>query len=251
MYLIWYWSGSITSHTLIILWPLSRGVLEFHIGYKPSHPSLSSLYICWNILFLVKAISKRNLMTFHIKHEALLQHHRIWKVSLVLNRWFLLHNRLSNNGFSWMWKYEPMGGEELNELLHASYSNYVFRFNLNSNGEYSIKSMRKLLDSKLILHKWQSICWSKLIMLKVCCFIRRAYMGSIPVTQELTLRGVGISNNLCPFCSKETETVDHILTSCEYTKVVIEWILLHVRSWKKLYVNMISNLWFECFNLKV
>ena len=50
-------------------------------------------------------------------------------------------------------------------------------------------------------------------------------MGRILVAQELDLRGVSNSNNLCPFCSKVAETVDHILTSCEYTKVVIEGVL--------------------------
>lgn len=60
-----------------------------------------------------------------------------------------------------MWKYEPMDRQELNELLQlyneinglddASGSEYDFSFNIKSNGEYNVKSKRKLLDSKLIL----------------------------------------------------------------------------------------------------
>lgn len=54
-----------------------------------------------------------------------------------------------------------MDRQELNELLQlyneinglddASGSEYDFSFNIKSNGEYNVKSKRKLLDSKLIL----------------------------------------------------------------------------------------------------
>lgn len=98
----------------------------------------------------------------------------------------LLEYRFSTNGFSWMWKFEHRGAtaelsellqlyNDIGELTNARNSKFGFRFNLNSNGQYFVKSMRKLIESKLILYNGQSICWLKLIPLKV--FIWRASMG--------------------------------------------------------------------------
>lgn len=62
-------------------------------------------------------------------------------------------DRLSTNGFSWMWKFEPTGPDELNELLHLYTdignlnakvkSKFGFSFIVNHNGELTVNRMRK------------------------------------------------------------------------------------------------------------
>ncbi|KAL7587442.1 hypothetical protein Lser_V15G40495 [Lactuca serriola] len=146
-----------------------------------------------------------------------------------------LEDRFSGIGFSWMWRHEPTSDIELKELLELyldignmtieKNSKYGFRFILNPTGEYIVKIMRKLLESKLIPFKGPAIWWSKLIPLKVSGFIWRAVLGRIPVADTLATRGIIIPNNLCPLCNKETETVDHILVTCEYSREVQYWIL--------------------------
>ncbi|XP_023756110.1 uncharacterized protein LOC111904593 [Lactuca sativa] len=146
-----------------------------------------------------------------------------------------LEDRFSGNGFSWMWRHEPTGGIELKELLELyldihnmtidKNSKYGFRFILNPTSEYIVKIMRKLLESKLIPSKGPTIWWSKLIPLKVSEFIWRAVLGRIPVADTLATKGIIIPNNLCPLCNKETETVNHILVTCEYSRDVRYWIL--------------------------
>lgn len=93
-------------------------------------------------------------------------------------------------------------------------SKYGFRFNLNSRGEYTVSSMRSFLVSKLIKYKGHPIFWSKLIPLKVRCFIWRASLGRIPMADALVTRG-----------NKEKECSDHLLITCDYSKEVQEWIL--------------------------
>lgn len=146
----------------------------------------------------------------------------------------LLEDRLSNNGFSWMWRYEPTGTTELNKLRqiykHIGLMNtecaskYGFSFCLNSNGDYTVNAMRSLIESKLILSKGKSICWSTIIPLKVRCFVWRALMGRIPVADALARRGVSVTNTTCSLCNKEIEIVDHILITREYSQVVQNWI---------------------------
>lgn len=77
--------------------------------------------------------------------------------------------------------------------------------------------MMRLLESKLILFQGKCICWSKTIPLKVWCFIWRASLDRIHVADALAIRGVDTPNSICSLFNKETETIDRLLITCEYS----------------------------------
>ena len=80
----------------------------------------------------------------------------------------LLEDHISRNGFSWMWRYKPIGVVALKELhqiyikisnLKTEYTSmYDFNFTLNSEWDYIVNAMRMLLKSKMILFKGKYIC---------------------------------------------------------------------------------------------
>lgn len=126
-----------------------------------------------------------------------------------------------------MRRFKPIGPEELNELLQLymdignlnteQKSKFGFIFSLNPNGEYTVNLMNKLLKSKPNLYKGVTIWWSKMIPLKVRCFIWRVVSGRIVMTETLAIRGINTSSTLCSICNTKTETVDHHY--CGYSRV--------------------------------
>nr|KAJ0221987.1 hypothetical protein LSAT_V11C200089580 [Lactuca sativa] len=108
--------------------------------------------------------------------------------------------RLSTNGFSWMWRFEPTGSDALNELLllytdigslnFDVKSTFGFSFLLNPNGEFTVNRMRKFLESKLNLYKGMTIWWTKTIRLKVLCFVWCATLNGILMVENLASRGI-------------------------------------------------------------
>ncbi|KAL7614622.1 hypothetical protein Lser_V15G08580 [Lactuca serriola] len=143
-------------------------------------------------------------------------------------------DRLSKNGFSLMWRFEPSGPIELNELLQlytdignlnvVEKLNFGFSFLLNPNGEFTVNRMRKFLESKLIAYKGKTIGWTKIVPLKVRCFVWRATLNGIPVAENLASRSIPIVNLGCPMCNSESESVDHLLVNCDYAREVQQWI---------------------------
>lgn len=110
-------------------------------------------------------------------------------------------------------------------LTNVKTSKYGFRIHSDPNGEYTVNAMRRLLEYKFILYKCLFICWSKLIPLKVRCFIWRTSLGRIPVDNALMVRGNNITNIIFPLCNKESESTDHLLITRDYTREVQDWIL--------------------------
>lgn len=76
-------------------------------------------------------------------------------------------------------------------------SNVGFRFNLSTDRTYVVSSLRLMTDSKSNQYSGPLICWSKVIPLKVKCFVWRATLDRIPVTEALILRGIIVQNINC------------------------------------------------------
>ncbi|XP_023752978.1 uncharacterized protein LOC111901352 [Lactuca sativa] len=117
-------------------------------------------------------------------------------------------------------------------------SKFGFRFTLNTSGEYTVKVMRKLLESKLIPYNRKSTWWSKITLLKVRCFIWKAVLGRIPVAENLAIRGINTPCSLCPMCIKMTESVDHLIITCEHSRSVQLWIFKWCGISDKLFLNI-------------
>nr|KAJ0200533.1 hypothetical protein LSAT_V11C600299780 [Lactuca sativa] len=100
-----------------------------------------------------------------------------------------------------------------------------FRFNWNSDGKYTVSTLKKLLESKAPKpHSDVQINWSKVIPLKIRCFIWRVLMNRIPVAANLEVRGIKVETDMCPLCNKEKETCDHLLIRYEVAIEARSWI---------------------------
>ncbi|KAK8662180.1 hypothetical protein V6N13_091767 [Hibiscus sabdariffa] len=104
----------------------------------------------------------------------------------------------------------------------------------SSNGSYSSQIYcEKLSTIGSIADKvWRTV-WTGLAPPKVEGLLWKAVPGRIPTLDELAKRGIHrTETNLCAFCSKESETVQHLFCHCEV--VWMAW-----SKWVKLWHNQL------------
>jgi len=146
----------------------------------------------------------------------------------------MVTDRISTSGFNWGWCREPSNAAKQWELLQmyrgmeiletVDASKVGFRFLLTPDGDYVVKVMRCMIDSKLLLYTGPTVSWSNLIPLKVRCFVWRAMLGRIPVAETLVNRGVVMESRNCPLCHDASESLSHLFLDCDFTKQVFFWI---------------------------
>lgn len=88
--------------------------------------------------------------------------------------------RVSNFSFTWKWKTPLRGNAVLREFMKlCSLINHIwlkpmilgFHFNINYDGVYRVNTLRRQLDSTTSSYRGLIIEWSKIIPLKVRCFV--------------------------------------------------------------------------------
>lgn len=114
-----------------------------------------------------------------------------------------LMDRLCNIGFSWKWRMKTMNTEALIEL-HEFYklvgsinfdspSKFGLCFKPSMDGMYVVSTLRRSVDSYLNQISGPMISWSKVIPLKFKCFVWRAAMDKIPISEALIHRGIDVN----------------------------------------------------------
>ncbi|GJY46363.1 peroxidase 64 [Tanacetum coccineum] len=87
------------------------------------------------------------------------------------------------------------------------------RWFLASDGVFSVKHIRKLIDEKILraVTYVEETSWCKFVPRKVNVFIWKLKCGRIPVRSILDHIGIDLDSTLCPCCENAVETIDHIM----------------------------------------
>ncbi|XP_035830920.1 uncharacterized protein LOC118480267 [Helianthus annuus] len=138
-----------------------------------------------------------------------------------------------NHHLNWRWKRPISTEEEVNGLV--SLCSLLLHVNLNQNhdkwnwigaadNDFSIKAVKKLLDSNRINSEVHVPEESKWIPKKCSVFIWKAEMGKIASMDELRKRNVGNGDSACSLCGDVDESVEHIFTSCFFASMLWSYI---------------------------
>nr|KAJ0205132.1 hypothetical protein LSAT_V11C500275440 [Lactuca sativa] len=139
-----------------------------------------------------------------------------------------LQHLCSLPGFSWSWTHSPNSLEPLAELfsltvlvetLHFSDNLYLIQFHVTLNGKFMVDLMCHYLDSKLHPYIGPTLCWIKMVPLKVLCFIWPDQLGAIHVAANIHHRDILVQLSLCPIWNFDDETIDHLLINCTFIKI--------------------------------
>ncbi|KAJ0575244.1 putative RNA-directed DNA polymerase [Helianthus annuus] len=94
---------------------------------------------------------------------------------------------------------------------------------------FKVNLLRTELDSIQSIPETQVLKWLSWIPKKINCFLWRAVLDRIPTREALAIRNINIPSVLCALCGSTSESVDHLLISCQYAQLVWTAISLWVK----------------------
>nr|GEV87888.1 RNA-directed DNA polymerase, eukaryota [Tanacetum cinerariifolium] len=149
----------------------------------------------------------------------------------------------------------PRGGVEMDQfvkmvddvkevILSTSEDRWVW--DLENTGEFSVSSIRDLIDEKTLPLTNYKTRWNKLVPIKVNILSWNIMTNSLPTRFNISCRGICIDSILCANCDKGVETSSHLFFSCSMARMVVTLIL---RWWYIPVVELDSyddwTLWFD------
>ncbi|GJU22384.1 RNA-directed DNA polymerase, eukaryota [Tanacetum coccineum] len=129
-----------------------------------------------------------------------------------------------------------------NLLVDINYINVVdgsdsVTFSLSSNGLYSVKAIRSIIDEDIAPSSIPCTRWSKALPRKVNIFMWRLFLDKLPNRFNLSTRGLDIASIMCPICNLHAESISHILFSCNAAANI--WKL--IRGWCDLKIPVLNS----------
>lgn len=94
--------------------------------------------------------------------------------------------------------------------------NYRWVWSLTGNRDFSVKSVRNLVDDSLLSSNLLPTRWVKEIPIKV-----NVFAWKVPTRLNLSRLGIDIQSILCPNCGAGVESLAHLLFSCSLARDVL------------------------------
>ncbi|KAJ0570205.1 putative RNA-directed DNA polymerase [Helianthus annuus] len=141
---------------------------------------------------------------------------------------------------TFQWVRVPATGAESAELRNLKDELRSFNRNeqedkwqwcLEESGEFTVKSLRKLLQSKSFTDLDTCCTWNKWSPIKVNFFTWRLALDRLPTLENLARRNIQVGSLMCKFCGEMQETSEHLFISCGLSQSVWEF----VRTWCQLH----------------
>ncbi|GKB80690.1 RNA-directed DNA polymerase, eukaryota [Tanacetum coccineum] len=127
----------------------------------------------------------------------------------------------------------PRGGVEqeqfdeivalVNDVILAPISDR-WTWTLESSGDFSVASVRKLIDDKSIPVVDYKTRWIKYVPIKVNVHAWKVKSDSLPTRFNISRRGIYIDSIMCAICDKRAETSSHLFFSCCMVRQVVRLI---------------------------
>nr|GEV12432.1 hypothetical protein [Tanacetum cinerariifolium] len=120
-------------------------------------------------------------------------------------------------------------------------------WDLNGDGCFCVKDVRRMLDDMLLPISNVPSRWVKQIPIKVNVLAWKISMDRLPTRVNLHRRGVQVSPISCPICCEALENLDHLLFCCDLAKDIARSIC----NWWGLVWNSVDSYrsWLSWFNL--
>ncbi|GKD52907.1 RNA-directed DNA polymerase, eukaryota, partial [Tanacetum coccineum] len=112
---------------------------------------------------------------------------------------------------------EQLQFKELTDLLLPIVLNTCsdrWFWSLEGSGEFSVASIRRLIDDQRLLTVDSKTLWIKSVPLKVNILAWKIKLEALPTRFNISRRGIEIDSILCPLCDCGVESARHIFFSC-------------------------------------
>nr|GEV35059.1 putative RNA-directed DNA polymerase, eukaryota, reverse transcriptase zinc-binding domain protein [Tanacetum cinerariifolium] len=142
----------------------------------------------------------------------------------------LIIDRIVNGQWQWNWSSFDIGTRNtayLNDLLmeisqiNISMDEDTCTWVLSNDGTFSVKSAKRLIDSKLLPSILTPTVWDKFLPRKVNIFLWRLSLYRLPHRLNLSSRGLDILTISCSSCNGNVESADHATKAKSHRLYVI------------------------------
>ncbi|GJS69691.1 G-type lectin S-receptor-like serine/threonine-protein kinase [Tanacetum coccineum] len=96
-------------------------------------------------------------------------------------------------------------------------------WSLEGSGEFSVASVRKLIDDKILPEVSSKTRWVKAIPIKVNVHAWKVRLDYLPTRFNISRRGMVINSISCPICDNGVESTSHLFFSCQIVKDIVRW----------------------------
>nr|GEU58001.1 RNA-directed DNA polymerase, eukaryota, nucleotide-binding alpha-beta plait domain protein [Tanacetum cinerariifolium] len=155
----------------------------------------------------------------------------------------------------------PRGGVEQNQLseLLAILEGLVLpnmldrrSWSLSGSGEFSVSSIRKLIDDHTLKAISSKTRWIKIVPIKINIHAWRVKLDNLPTRLNLSPRGMDLDSIFCPNCNLAVESTDHIFFQCSLVKEIYN----KIAHWWDIDVFVLASYdewwsWFSSLRLSV
>ncbi|GJS51279.1 RNA-directed DNA polymerase, eukaryota [Tanacetum coccineum] len=112
-----------------------------------------------------------------------------------------------------------------------------WRWSLEGCGEFTIASVRNLLDANSLSVVSSKTRWIKAVPIKFNIHAWKVKLDILPTRLNISKRGMDIESILCPLCEKNVESSSHIFFTCPISREIFRKVLL----WWEIDVVMVSS----------
>ncbi|GJZ84117.1 RNA-directed DNA polymerase, eukaryota [Tanacetum coccineum] len=138
-------------------------------------------------------------------------------------------SKLSQSCLDFSFRRAPRGGVEqaqladmLSKLDGVSLVNSSdrWRWSLVGSGDFSVASVRKLIDDKTLPEVSTKTRWIKVVPIKVNIHAWKVRLDGLPTRLNISRRGLDIDSILCPLCENAVESSTHIFFTCRIVREI-------------------------------
>ncbi|GJT61375.1 RNA-directed DNA polymerase, eukaryota, reverse transcriptase zinc-binding domain protein [Tanacetum coccineum] len=97
-------------------------------------------------------------------------------------------------------------------------------WSLQSSGDFTVASIRKLIDEFTLSDVSSSTRWIKAVPIKVNVLAWKIKLDNLSTRLNISRRGMDIDSILCPTCGKAVESNRHIFSTCQIARYIIHLI---------------------------
>ncbi|GKC79814.1 RNA-directed DNA polymerase, eukaryota, reverse transcriptase zinc-binding domain protein [Tanacetum coccineum] len=110
-------------------------------------------------------------------------------------------------------------------------------FSFRRSGEFSVSSVRKIIDATLLPKGTTKTRWIKMVSIKINVHAWKVKHDCLPTRFNISRRGMEIESILCPMCDNAVESSRHLFFSCRFISELMRKI---TRWWDMDYMEINS-----------
>ncbi|GJZ25438.1 RNA-directed DNA polymerase, eukaryota [Tanacetum coccineum] len=151
--------------------------------------------------------------------------------------------KLTQSSLDFSFRRKPRGGIEQEQyealLVQVQDVNLVpvsdrWKWSLENSGDFSVASVRKMLDDKMLPDVTTKTRWIKLVPIKVNVHAWKVKIDSLPTRFNISRRGMDIESITCSICDNEVESSSYLFIKCNMVRDIIRKI---TRWWDISYIE--------------